>query len=199
MPNQTDLFFYLAAFVTVVLGLALSDMVQSVHRLLRAGSRVRWSVLPVLAASIVAAALLAQFFLLWEYLGPQRFSFLDLLGALAPPVLITLPALAALPDEVPPEGIDLEAFYFANRRYFFGALLASLVADVLSVVWADWGTEDYLIGYAMYALLFAPVAWLILAMRRSASRRLHLVGLLLLIPVMILEASLYEIALPPPR
>jgi hypothetical protein len=199
MPNQTDLFFYLAAFVTVVLGLALSDMVQSLHRLLRAGARVRWSPLPVLAAGLVAAALLAQFFLLWEYLGPRRFSFLDLLGALAPSVLITLPALAALPDEVPAEGLDLEAFYFENRRYFFGALLASLVADLLSLFCSEWGAEDYLLGYAIYATISAPVVWLILALRRSASRRLHLIGLLLLIPIMLLEASLYEIGLTPTR
>lgn len=59
-----DMFAYLAAFVTVVLALAVSDMLQSVHRLLRARARVRWSLVAILAAIAVFMAILEEFFAL---------------------------------------------------------------------------------------------------------------------------------------
>ena len=64
MAASLDMFAYLAAFVTVVLALALGDMVQSLHRLLRVRAKVRWTLIGLLAALACSIAILEEFFAL---------------------------------------------------------------------------------------------------------------------------------------
>lgn len=124
MATSLDLFAYLAAFVTVVLALAVSDWVQSFHRLLRARRRVRWSLTAIVAAFVVFLAILEEFFGLWRLAGVERFTYLDLLALIVPPILLSIAAMTVLPDEVPEAGIDLAKHYMDNRRVLY--LLLSL-------------------------------------------------------------------------
>ena len=116
MATSLDLFAYLAAFVTVVLALAISDLVQSVHRLIGARDRVQWSLTALIAAATVFLAILEEFFGLWRLVGIERFTYLDLLILILPPILLSLAAMAVLPDEVPAGNFDLADYYMANRR-----------------------------------------------------------------------------------
>ena len=124
MATSLDLFAYLAAFVSVVLAIAVSDWVQSLHRLLRDRARVRWSPPAILAALIVFQAILEEFFGLWRLAGVERFTYVDLLALVVPPILLSLAAMTVLPDEVPEHGLDLERYYMENRRLVY--LLLSL-------------------------------------------------------------------------
>ena len=62
MPTSLDLFAYLAAFVSVVLALAVSDWVQSFHRLLSNRQNVRWRSVALIAALNVFMASIEEFF-----------------------------------------------------------------------------------------------------------------------------------------
>jgi hypothetical protein len=119
MDARFDMFAYLAAFVTIVLALAVSDMIQSLHRLLQARGRVRWSLVAILAAAAVFLAILEEFFALWRLAGIERFTYPELMILIAPPVILSLAALTALPDIVPAEGMELEAYYMDNRRTLY--------------------------------------------------------------------------------
>jgi len=88
MATSLDLFAYLAAFVTVILALAVSDWLQSLHRLLRARKRVRWNIVAILAGGLVFLAILEEFFDLWRLAGVERFTYVDLLALLLPPTLL---------------------------------------------------------------------------------------------------------------
>lgn len=90
MTASIDLFAYLAAFVSVVLALAISDLVQSFHRLLRARRKVRWSLTALLAALTVFMAILEEFFGLWRLTGVERFTYFDLLTLIVPAILLSL-------------------------------------------------------------------------------------------------------------
>src|SRR5688572_18694291 len=116
------LFSYLAAFITIVVAIAVGDLAMSLHRLLRARRRVAWRPLPLLAALFVLLALLTLFFELWTLTRLEALSYYALVWMLVPPLLTFLAASAVLPDEVPPEGLDLDAFYFAERRYLYAVL-----------------------------------------------------------------------------
>src|ERR1044072_1335167 len=124
MATSLDLFAYLAAFVTVILALAVSDWLQSLHRLLRARKRVRWGIVAILAGGLVFLAILEEFFDLWRLAGVERFTYLDLLALLLPPTLLSIAAMTVFPDEVPSEGLDLAEHYMENRRLVY--LLLSL-------------------------------------------------------------------------
>jgi hypothetical protein len=130
--QKSDLFAYLAAFVSIVLGLALSDMIQSAHRLIRARLRIQWDPLSPLLALSVFLSLLATFFSLWGDARFERLTFYGLVAFMAQPVLQALLAFAVLPDEVPERGLDLRQFYFDNRRYL---VILLVMISILDWIW----------------------------------------------------------------
>ena len=128
--GQSDLFSYLSAFVTIVLAIALGDMIQSTHRLIRARHRVKWDALPLLFAATIAVAVISEFFSIWVGLAITQVSMLRLLWMLAVPTIFALLAYSALPDEIPPEGIDLTSFYLSERRVWSAMFAAATLFDM---------------------------------------------------------------------
>lgn len=128
--GQSDLFSYLSAFVTIVLAVALTDMIQSTHRLIRARHRVKWDALPLLFAAIIAVAVVSEFFSIWSELAITQVSMPRLLWMLAVPTMFALLAYSVLPDEIPAEGIDLTAFYFSERRVWSVMFAAASLFDM---------------------------------------------------------------------
>ena len=127
--QKSDLFSYLAAFVTIVLAIALTDLVLSTHRLIRARDRIKWDVMPLLAAAFVYLTVLSEFFGLWDEVRVEHFTFYDLVWLMTIPTLFSLAAFAVLPDEVPARGLNLTTFYFANRRYLVILLGLATIGD----------------------------------------------------------------------
>ena len=118
-------FEYVSVLASIVIGLALVDILVSTNRLIRAGPQVRWDwAAPV--ASVLVVLTLIQIW--WGLYQPEDRpmtigQFLPLLVEL---VILFLLAASALPDEVPAEGIDLKAYYHRNGPYFWGLFTAGL-------------------------------------------------------------------------
>lgn len=136
-------FDYLVPLVAIMIGLALTDLAASFHRLMRGRPRVRWHWFPFAAAVMVILAILEMWWNLPHLSRPgQGFTVGMFLPFLAELMLLYLLASAALPDDVPAGGVDLQAYYFENRRYFwslFAALLAMFVLHRLGTAWAVYG------------------------------------------------------------
>lgn len=156
--QKSDLFAYLAAFVTIVLAIALTDLLQSTHRLIRARDKINWDARPLMVALFAYFAVLSEFFSLWGELAVQSFSFFDMVGLMAVPTIAALLAFAVLPDEVPAKGLDLTAFYNRNRPYII-VLLALLTAGDLART---------LLYLARHGYLGNREAWLYLATLNGA-------------------------------
>lgn len=173
------LFSYLAAFITIVVAIALGDLAMSLHRLLRARRRVRWGALPLLAALFVLLSLLTLFFELWTLTRLEAISYFALAWMLVPPVLTFLAASAVLPDEVPSEGLDLDAFYFGERRYIWGVLALAFAADIADGLVSDnfavLGHPEYL--WRHFAPLNALAMGAFIALWISARPWVHWLGL----------------------
>ncbi len=105
--------------MAVVLGLAIADMATSLHKLLRNRRRVRWD---------WVLAQVAPYFVVM--------------------VLLFLTASAALPDEVPEEGIDLGRYFDENRGYFL-----SLYGTYITVWIGSWTIADIAKGATVADLL----------------------------------------------
>ena len=133
MP-KLELFSYIAAFISIMLAIALTDMVASTHRLLRDRARVKWDALTPLLAAWVFMWVVSEFFSLVYDAGYDRLTFYGLVGLLAVPTLSSLLAFAILPDDVPPEGVDLTKFYYENLSYFVALLAAVQAGDIGRVV-----------------------------------------------------------------
>lgn len=125
-------FDFLIPLVAIIVGLAFSDLAASIHRLLRARQRVRWHWFPLSGAVFLVLLSLEIWWSLGSLFvtnGPVTIgTFLPLLVEL---FLLFLLASAALPDEVPAEGIDLREYYLQNARYFWTLFTALLLAFML--------------------------------------------------------------------
>ena len=138
MIQAGTLFEYLAAFISIVLAIAVGDLAMSVHRLLRARRRVIWHPIPILAAFWVLLVLLASFFAIWEWTALDHLDFYGLLWKFAPMFLYFLAASAILPDEVPTQKLDLYDFYLSERAYFLPVLILGFVLDNAGRVAERW-------------------------------------------------------------
>ncbi len=179
MAEPGTLFSYLSAFITIVLAIAFGDMAASLHRLLRARKRVKWHPLPLAVALFVLLTLVTVFFELWTLTRIERVSYYQLVWLLAPQFVYFLAASAALPDKVPEEGLDLLAWYMAERRYLFAVFGLAMVLDAVGGLLDRWpffmSHPDYFWGFYFPANLasFALIATL------WTSRRVWVHGLAL--------------------
>lgn len=116
---------YVSVLVSIVIGLALADVLFSLHKLLRAGRRVRWDWAAPIAAALVVMVLVMMW---WSFYQPTAGKLS--IGAFLPDfvtlVLLFLLAGAALPDDVPAEGVGLRDYYDRNGPYFWGLFTATL-------------------------------------------------------------------------
>ena len=126
---------YVAAFASIILALAVTDLATSMHRLLRARKQVRWNWLPLAAALLILLGTV-QFW--WIFFDVWRASSSFTLGGFLPDLLTLLLlffiASAALPDSVPAKGLNLDAYYFENRTYFWSLFLLLALSSTASTI-----------------------------------------------------------------
>src|SRR5262245_60840692 len=125
-------FQYLLGLVSILVSLAIADLVKSLHGLLRARVRIRWHWHPLAAALLVLLAIL-EFW--WKFYRIGRIEvwsqyglFLLLILHL---ILLFLLASSALPDDAQDER-NLEEYYERNRIYFW-TLFALFVVSAICV------------------------------------------------------------------
>lgn len=127
-------FEYLSVLLSIILGLAIAQVLQGYRGLLLARGSVRlyppsliWSVLILLFA---VQAWWASFGLEDQ----QEWRFDGFLTILVQMALIYMGAALVLPDVPQGAAIDLEQHYQAQRRPFFACLLATVAVSLLK----DW-------------------------------------------------------------
>jgi hypothetical protein len=115
-------FEFAVGLFSVIIGLALTDMAVSTHRLLKRAREVRWSALTILTAAYVAILLVSMWYNLWaiQRVGVLT-SFWFYASLVAELFLLFLLAAAVLPDEG--DGVDLVAYFDRHQRYVWTLLL----------------------------------------------------------------------------
>lgn len=165
---------YLLGLILIITGLAISDLVVSLHGVLLHRARVRWDWLAMLAAAYIFLMIVNSWGISFQSfnsdsVNPPLWQFLELLGQIIP---LYLAARAALPDEVPSEGIDLAHHYAHASSYFWTAIATTLLLYLIgSSFQSSGGIAANLatkIGSIVQLALMVP---LILV----RSRRLHVI------------------------
>ncbi len=138
---------FILAFISVVIGLGVADLLTSFHRLLRAHDRVKWDWLTIANAALMLYLIVAFWWWHFDYPGPGRTltvaKFLPVFGFLVTSFLMVA---AALPDEVPEKGLDLRSFYLETLQYRW-------VLVVLSTLVSQWGGIFYVIASQDWSIL----------------------------------------------
>lgn len=157
-------------FASLIVGLAVADQLNSMHRLLKRRSTVRWDWLTLWVAALI---LLTQVQVWWGLAGEPEgsVSIGGFLPTLVTLIILFLLSAASLPDEVPEKGLELRKFYEQQHAYIW--TLYSLALGWLTLVnlfqeyrtgksWADimqYKGADLLVLAIMVSLIFVRPRW----------------------------------------
>ncbi|HEX2593572.1 MAG TPA: hypothetical protein VHL34_18880 [Rhizomicrobium sp.] len=138
-------FEYEAIYLGIIVGLALANILTSLHKLIEAGKRVRWSWMAPGTAAYAATHTVNEFWFTWVYHqnDPGQTVFTWYANALAFALLFLMCA-AALPDDAADGDVDLERFYIDNRKRFWGFSAALHALNL-----ASWLKGFVLAGFAL--------------------------------------------------
>jgi hypothetical protein len=133
VEGRLDSFSYLSVLLSIVIGLAITQVLQGLRVLMLSRETAR-----LYAPSLIwtALVLLIATQMWWSSFGlrdHQNWTFALYGLILLQVALFYLASGLVLPD-LRPENIDLEADYFRNRRWFFFLLASAAVASVLKDV-----------------------------------------------------------------
>jgi hypothetical protein len=128
---------YLTILVSIIVGLGITDLAQSVRDLLHPDRPVRWHWLPLTWAVVVILIVVATWWAFFDILQAPVWArpgaFLLMLFATLNLYFLcafSLPDLDGPPEVDHPDRLDLESFYFSasHRRVFFGVAIIFLAS-----------------------------------------------------------------------
>lgn len=155
---------YVGVFVSIILGIAASDLLMSAHRLLRARSRVEWHwVSPTLALYMLLQVIAIWWASFRWYRNLGDYTIGAFLLDVALYVFLFLATAAVLPDEIPEGRFSLKEYYFREARYFWSLMILWLVAIIVPwIIELPRGTTvqaalAYQRGNIFYVMLMIPL------------------------------------------
>jgi hypothetical protein len=172
-----EAFDYAMGLVSIVVGIAISDLALNFHKLFRRRRTLSWDARTLLAAALTFVVLFSMWFDLWAVHGrPEILNYPFLLSIIVELVLLFLMATAVLPDEPLPND-DLATFYDNNARSIWTFFLLFQISYVGHWLYFKMTSPSYELDHMLERLpevLMVPVAAgaLVLMPRR---RMLHLI------------------------
>ena len=171
---------YLLSLMAIVTGLAIADMIVSLHGLLRCFRKVHWDWLPVVAAFFVFVLIVSSWWTAWtsRYEAMPHFVFVIIMLQL---VALFLAAKAVLPDDRDLDRLDLLDHYRHSNRYVWLSLTALWVLLILpSVVEGHAFNEPAWFAWVWIPLVYAGVSLVLAWAQRMTLHRVLVPGFLVL-------------------
>lgn len=161
---------YISVFVSIIVGLAVADLLISFHRLLRVDAQVRWYWLVPFLALYLLLVIVNFWWGSFHWLAHVRsLSMEGFLPVLLAATSLFLLAAAALPDRLPNESLDLKVWYVQNARQIW--ILASIALSLVVLIQANGqfasaqAAQDFLKSEWENWLTLAAFVWLIFTKR----------------------------------
>jgi hypothetical protein len=173
---------YCLGLLAIITGLAISDMVVSVHALLRRFGRTRWDWLPMTAAALVFVVIVRSWWIAWytDWNNTPLWQFLLILIQL---ICMFLAAKAVLPDEGEALDLDMMDHYRASNRYVWGALIGMIVAFAAAAILNRLGSPqrlaEWFFEWGWELPLYCGPLVLLIAVQRMILHRLIVPTLLI--------------------
>jgi hypothetical protein len=144
MEPEVEVFDYLSVIMSVITGLAITDLLSGVANLVHARKPVRLYWVSLFWTLFLFVTQVQIWWGLWDLRGTRVWNFGSFLLLLLYPISTFLPARIALPTVGDEETIDLRAYYYDNHRAFFTLfaviflVLSALNPVLFGVPWLSW-------------------------------------------------------------
>lgn len=133
-----DKLAYLATFISLILGLAVANVLRHVGSLLKRGASADWYWIHTSWTVGLFLALAGEWWLLlqWERVG--SITFFAYLTMLIKPSILFVGSELLFPDTADKGTVDLRVHFFQVRRRLFLVMLLVPFADVLDTLLKGW-------------------------------------------------------------
>ena len=130
-----EAFSHLSVLISIILGLAITQLLQGFRGIVLARRRVRVYWVPVLWATIVLVICVQSWWAMFGLREQREWTFAGFAVVLLQVLAVYMQAAFILPDFAARETVDLRQHYYGHLRWFFGAgvlaVVASLTKDVV--------------------------------------------------------------------
>jgi magnesium-transporting ATPase (P-type) len=153
-----DEFSYLSVLLSIIIGLAVTQILQGFRARMLSHARVTRYWPTQVWAAIVLIIGTQSWWAMFGLRNRREWQFDDFMVLLAQTIMLYLIAGLVFPDFPEDKPVDLRAHYFAQRRRFFGLLLASILISiardlVLNHALPDPANLAFHIGYVAIAIV----------------------------------------------
>ena len=125
-----DAFSYLSVLLSIILGLAITQILQGFRDLMQARTRLRLYWPSLLWAILLLVICVQEWWAMFAWRTYQHWTFTGFSMMLAQTVATYLAAALVLPDVRGDEPIDLRAYYYANHHWFFAMGVITMLVSI---------------------------------------------------------------------
>jgi len=125
-----DAFAHLSVLISIILGLAITQLLQGFRGIVLARTRVRAYWVPILWAAIVLVICVQAWWAMFGLRGVREWTFAAFAVVLLEVLALYMQAAFILPDFTGHERIDLRLHYYRHLRWFFGSAVLTFVASL---------------------------------------------------------------------
>jgi hypothetical protein len=124
-------FNYLSVLISIILGLAIAQVLQGLRGLILTRKKVKLYTPTVIWTGMALLVAIQGWWAAFSMHEQATWNFLGLLVIVLQAVSVYMIAALVLPDPKGDAIVDLREHYFAHRHWFFGALLGSIAFSLL--------------------------------------------------------------------
>lgn len=132
-----DAFSYLSVLLSIIIGLAIAEVLQGYRGLLLARGRLQGGATPLVWSALMLFAAIQSWWASFGLRDHDEWSFLAFAVILIQVSLLYMAAAIILPDRTDLEKADLSEHFRQQRPAFFALLLAMLVTSIVKDVVLD--------------------------------------------------------------
>jgi hypothetical protein len=185
-----SLFEFTFALSAVMLGLALTHIAATVHKLLLAGKRVTWAPEPILLTGIVVLVIIALWLFSWSDRNNPSVTAGEIMLHVSTLFALYISAASCLPEPSGNRCINLRTYYEKTRLLSFGALLVSLLlSHAVNIIYREFTVPPSF--WPVFQLIYFPALYLsLMFIRRRWFNLLALGGIIVPILALTVEERL---------
>ena len=160
-----DAFSYLSVLLSIILGLAITQILQGLRGLMQARSRVRMYAPAVTWALLLLLVDVQSWWAMYDLRGVAHWSFAAFGVVVAHTIGLYMLAALVLPDAVGDAPVDLREHYWNHFQWFFGFVVLTALLGIGKdlALYGHWPQTSNLI----YQLSFAVTCGIAALTRRE--------------------------------